>query len=122
MNLRRSCRTSVPLKVIVFNDGLPVAVGKTKNISKAGLFVRTTYREVDLLQALEIQFATMRQRSPSKVRVKARVVHKTEVGFGLELVDSSSAAHDAMTALLEMEGARIERRIEVRKIRSRVSA
>jgi len=116
MEHRHNIRTSTPLKVIVFNKGLPVAVGKTKNISKGGLFVRTAYCEVGLLQALEIQFAPSHQRCPSKARMQVRVVHKTAAGFGLELIDSNGATHEAIATLLDMEGARIERRTGLRKV------
>lgn len=118
MEHRHNRRARTALKVIVFNNGLPVAVGKTKNISREGLFVRTAYHEVVLNQMLEIQFCPTGQRCPTRIRVKGSVVHKTPVGFGLELVDNNDVAREGMKKLLEFE----TDRIEVRKVRPRISA
>jgi hypothetical protein len=118
MEHRHNSRARTELKVIVFNNGLPVAVGKTKNISKEGLFVRSAYNEVLLNQPLEIQFVPTRQRCPSRIRVKTCVIHKTSIGFGLELVDSSEVALEGMKKLLEGE----LDRIEIKRSRPRISA
>lgn len=118
MEHRHNRRARTALKVIVFNNGLPVAVGKTKNISREGLFVRTAYHEVALNQPLEIQFCPTAQRCPTRIRVKGTVVHRTAVGFGLELVDDNDVAREGMKKLLEFE----TDRIEVRKVRTRISA
>jgi hypothetical protein len=118
MEHRHNRRARTALKVIVFNNGLPVAVGKTKNISREGLFVRTAYHEVSLNQTLEIQFCPSGQRCPTRIRVKGSVVHKTPVGFGLALMDNNDVAREGMKKLLEFE----TDRIEVRKVRPRISA
>jgi len=118
MEHRHSNRARTDLKVIVFNKGLPVAVGRTKNISTEGLFVRTVYGEVALHQPLEIQFVSTGQRCPSRIRVKTCVAHKTSIGFGLALVDSSDIAREGMKQLLEVE----MDRIEFKRARPRISA
>lgn len=118
MEHRHNRRARTALKVIVFNNGLPVAVGKTKNISREGMFVRTSYHEVAMHQMIEIQFCPTGQRCPTRIRVKCSVVHKTPVGFGLELVDNNEVAREGMKRLLEIEADRIE----VRKVRPRISA
>lgn len=118
MEHRHNRRARTALKVIVFNNGLPVAVGKTKNISREGLFVRTAYHEVSLHHVLEIQFCPSGQRCPTRIRVKGTVVHKTDLGFGLALIDNNDVAREGMKKLLDME----TDRIEVRKMRPRISA
>jgi PilZ domain-containing protein len=118
MEHRHNSRARTELKVILFNNGLPVAVGKTKNISSEGLFIRSAYNEVALNQPLEIQFVPTRQRCPSRIRVKACVVHKTAIGFGLALVDSCEVAREGMKQLLEVE----LDRIEIKRSRPRISA
>lgn len=118
MEHRHNRRARTALKVIVFNNGLPVAVGKTKNISREGLFVRTVYHEVSLHQIVEIQFCPSGQRCPTRIRVKGSVVHKTDVGFGLALLDNNDIVREGMKKLLEVE----TDRIEIKKVRSRISA
>ncbi|HSB97532.1 MAG TPA: PilZ domain-containing protein [Spongiibacteraceae bacterium] len=118
MEHRHNSRARTDLKVIIYNKGLPVAVGKTKNISREGLFVRTVYGEVTLHQPLEIQFVPTGQRCPSRIRVKTCVAHKTSIGFGLALVDNSDVAREGMKQLLDIE----TDRIEFKRSRPRISA
>lgn len=118
MEHRHNSRARVALKVIIFNKGLPVAVGKTKNISTAGLFVRSVYGDLELHQPVEIQFVPSVQRCLTRIRVKAYVVHKTETGFGIELADANNAARDAIVKVLELES----NRVELRKTQPRIPA
>jgi hypothetical protein len=116
MEHRHNSRARVALKVILFNNGLPVAVGKTKNVSTTGLFVRSVYGDLALHQPVEIQFVPSAQRCLARIRVKAYVVHKTEAGFGIELVDANNTARDAIIKVLELES----NRVELRKAQPRI--
>ena len=44
MDHRRSKRVDVQLDVLLSRQGLPVAAGKTRNVSRGGAFVETDYR------------------------------------------------------------------------------
>lgn len=116
MEHRHNSRARVALKVIIFNNGLPVAVGKTKNISTAGLFVRSVYGDLALHQPVEIQFVPSAQRCLTRIRAKAYVVHKTDSGFGIEFADADDIARDAIVKVLELES----NRVELRKAQPRI--
>jgi hypothetical protein len=73
---------------------------------------------VVLHQPLEIQFVPSAQRCLARIRVKAYVVHKTDVGFGIELIDANNTARDALIKVLEIES----NRVELRKAQPRIAA
>lgn len=77
-------------KTLIFKNGLPVAIGRIRNVSRGGVFVKTELHAVDVNQALEIELIA---RDSNRISLpygerrlcKALVMHKSNGGVGLLL-------------------------------------
>jgi hypothetical protein len=103
---RRHCtRVPVSVPVIIFNQGLPIASGITRDVSAAGMFVWTDAGELDQQAELEIQCAPVAPSSPvaarSYPRVQAQLVRSQDDGLGLSLDEDDRDTVDAVERLLE---------------------
>lgn len=83
MEHRLGNRTNTKLDVQFYDFGVPVGIGKTRNIGAGGLFVETNYRPYKGACCIEIALlvddVTERELTP----VKALIIHRTKEGFGL---------------------------------------
>ncbi len=92
MEHRYSKRFSTDQKTLIFRNGLPVAIGRIRNVSRGGVFVKTDMPLVDINQTLELDLIA---RGGSQVSghyhqrclCKTVVMHKANDGIGLMLRD-----------------------------------
>jgi len=83
MDHRHSKRIDVELSVMLYNNGVPVAAGKTRNISTGGVFVDTGYRPTSGSRRLDIEFVMSDEVDTDLYHVKGMAVHSTRAGIGL---------------------------------------
>jgi hypothetical protein len=85
MEHRYGCREPAHVRVMLFKQGLPVAVGCVVNISHYGLFIETEYADVQKNQIVE--FELLHSSAQDRQRWRAALIHKGANGLGFELRD-----------------------------------
>jgi len=83
MERRLDKRINADLSVLLYSDGVPVAIGKTKNITSRGIFVETRYQPDKKDRYIEIAFIVRKDIDTEFHRVYTQIVHRTQEGFGL---------------------------------------
>lgn len=109
MEHRYSERAVTDLKILIYKNGMPVAIGRIKNGSKLGFFVETDFADINVLQPLDVE--VLLYRSPqSMVRYKytTRVIRKADTGLGVELESMSGESAKALEDLLRSPQVRQE--------------
>lgn len=102
MENRRNSRTTAMLRILLFKDGLPVAIGRTRDVSDGGVFVQTDYADFDALRPVEMELLSNRwTRVGGNGRYRGRLIHKTADGFGLRFDDDNKAKRRAITIAVE---------------------
>lgn len=96
MEHRTHRRIPVKLKLLLYKDGLPVAVGRTRDVSKAGLFVQTDYTDFGPQQSLEVELLSSHWARVGAQRHWAFIAHNAQDGIGLRF--DSKHAEDYMAA------------------------
>lgn len=93
MEHRLGRRTNTKLSVCFYKDGVPVAIGKTRNIAPGGVFVETAYRPDNGARCIEIAFIVRNDIAKGFDPVNALIIHRTKEGFGLMIdqFDSSES-------------------------------
>lgn len=84
MEHRYSQRFNSDIKLMIYERGMPVSIGRGKNSSRYGFFVETDH-PVYLHQPLEIEVINRQRRDSKAHRVKCFVVHSQSNGFGVEI-------------------------------------
>lgn len=70
---RHDHRTRASLELLLFNSGVPVAAALTRDISNAGFFLRTDYRDFKVEQKLEFELICSRIKAGSHKRFGATI-------------------------------------------------
>ena len=83
MDHRRGKRVDVQLDVLLFHQGLPVAAGKIRNVSRAGAFVETDYRPEYGHQYVEVVFLPGAEAKKCVYHVNGLIMHSMRNGIGL---------------------------------------
>jgi hypothetical protein len=83
MEHRYATRVPLRINVLIYRQGLPVQVGRTRDISAEGAFVETGSFHGQLPDCLDLEFLPG-QEGYERFRLKALVVHRNQSGFGLE--------------------------------------
>jgi hypothetical protein len=94
MEHRLSKRTDGKLGLLVYKRGMPVATGQIRDASKGGLFIATDFTDVQLNQALVLEFRFPEPQGKRFRRLKAHVVRKSDNGLG---VDFEGVENDGLT-------------------------
>ena len=84
MEHRYSQRFNSDIKLMIYERGMPVSIGRGKNSSRYGFFVETDH-PVYLHQPLELELISSSRRDSRHQRVKCFVVHTKNNGFGVEI-------------------------------------
>lgn len=102
---RRHCvRLPVSVPVIIFNQGLPVASGITRDVSAQGMFVWTDAGELAQHSDVEIQCAPLSQPmtgvAPRYPRIQAELIRRQDDGLGLSLDETDTDTLDVIERLM----------------------
>lgn len=83
MEHRLEKRVNAELSILLYSYGVPVAIGKTKNVASGGIFVETRYQPDKEEQYIEIAFVVHDDVDMQFYRVNTRIIYRTQDGFGL---------------------------------------
>lgn len=100
MERRRFKRVSAKVKLVVFEGGLPVAIGRICNAGSEGFFVETEFTDAALKQSLELELPLRVGTEMQHFRFAAQVVHRTANGYGMRIEKSDEQAKKALFMLL----------------------
>ena len=99
---RRHChRVAANVKLIIYQGGLPVAIARVSDASKAGLFIETEFTEVKLGQCLDIELPLRLEHGLCHFRFPAQVVRRTSKGLALRVDSEHEQARKALFLLVE---------------------
>jgi hypothetical protein len=101
MEHRCNKRLIKAVKVMLYHNGIPVVTCKTRDVGVEGIFVETgplVYRNNTLLK---IEFEIASYNSRQIYRLSAIVVHSSEIGLGLYILESESEAFEAWCNVLQ---------------------
>ena len=101
MEHRYSKRVTAGVKLLIYKKGIPVAIGRIKDVSRHGIFVSTDFTDVGLHQILEIEFTLQSDDGGQRSRFRAVVARKAEGGIGLELEEGSDEGYEALRSLVD---------------------
>lgn len=102
MEHRYSKRIVADFHAQIYKTGLPVAVGRVRNMSRHGIFVEWEENNVSVNQLLDVEFVFPEAKQAG--RFKCFVVRKEMNGFALSLFDDAQplyVPHTEFTATLK---------------------
>jgi len=112
MEHRYGKRFPADLKTLIFKNGMPVAIGRIHNFSRAGVFVQTEFTLIDINQQVEIELTARDSRSTAEggehKLCKTFVMHKTSGGIGLMLREDCVETLSNFAAFIAAELSRNE--------------
>jgi len=85
MEQRLEKRINAELTVLLYSYGVPVAIGKTKNVTSGGAFVETRYQPEKKERHIEIAFVVRNDVETQFYRVNTQIIYRTRDGFGLTI-------------------------------------
>jgi hypothetical protein len=91
--------------MLIYRRGMPVATGRIRDASKAGLFVVTDFAELREHQPLEFEFRLGFAPAMARHRISAHVRRCTAEGVALEIDELDHAASTALGSLVGSSGA-----------------
>lgn len=92
MEHRQSLRLSTNARLRLYRRGKPAGFGHLREVNRDGIFVATDTTKVSPNQILEFELTSDDQPSDMSLRGTAVVVHKTDQGLGLVLLDGQPQA------------------------------
>lgn len=92
MEHRQSLRLPTNTWLRLYRRGKLLGGGHLSEVNRDGLFVATDITDVSPNQILEFELTSEDQPSDTSLRGKAVVVHKTDQGLGLVLLESQHQA------------------------------
>lgn len=92
MEHRQSLRLSTNAHLRVYSHGKRIGVGHLREVNRNGLFVATDSTEASPNQVLELELTSDDPSSSASLRVKVMVVHKTDQGLGVILLEDQHQA------------------------------
>jgi hypothetical protein len=102
MENRRSQRIPVMIKLLLFKNGLPVAIGRTRNVSSGGLFVQTDYVDLGSNGTVEMELLSNRwTRVAGRSKHRGFITHLGSDGFGVRFEDPDKAERGALAIAIQ---------------------
>ena len=108
MEHRYSKRVALDIQTLIYKSGLPVAIGRVRNMSRHGMFLACETSHIALHQPLEIELLLQGRRSERATRFKCYVARKETNGIALSLFDDSQPVYARQVeSLMTRQGASI---------------
>ena len=92
MEHRQSLRLPTNARLRLYRQGKLAGVGHLREVNRDGIFVATDATEVSPNQMLEFELVSDDQPADMSLRGTAVVVHKTDQGLGLVLLEGQPQA------------------------------
>lgn len=99
MEHRANPRVNADKALLLYQRGLPIAIGRLRNLSHSGLFVETGWLNIAPQQLLEVQILANDGGYPPQLRT--HIAHRAQDGLGLEIHDDSDSARHLLRQLLQ---------------------
>lgn len=96
MEHRCSRRIMTCLSTRLFRQGLLVATGVIRNVSRHGVFVETDYCEANKNQAFDLEISSLNEHL---AMVSATIAYQAISGFGLEFLEEQNSLHQRCSLL-----------------------
>lgn len=100
MDNRTSSRMNVPMKLLLYKTGVPVAIGRIRDVSTRGLFVETDFDGFNVHQSLEVELLPRSSTHIDRCRFRTVVARRVRGGFGLEADENSDTGFNTLAALV----------------------
>lgn len=88
------------MKLLLYKTGVPVAIGRIRDVSARGLFVETDFDGFNVHQSLEVELLPRCSTHIDRCRFKTVVARRVRGGFGLEADENSDSGYNALSALI----------------------
>lgn len=108
MEHRYTTRFPRRINTLIYRQGLPVQVGRTRDLSREGAFVETGQLPGPLPDCLELEFLPALE-SAERFRLKALVVHRDPAGVGIEFAVLDPRAEQGLRDCLRHMAPDLER-------------
>lgn len=76
-------RKPLQLNIIIFQNHIPISVGKTKDLCTEGMGIVNNLNNIKSYSTLEVGLAIPQSAAPQYLRLSGLVVHKSENAFGI---------------------------------------
>lgn len=93
MACRGSRRISTDLQVLIYQSGLPIVMGRVRNMSRLGLFIDCAADDFSLYQMLEVELFISNAKLAGGRRFKGILTRKKTDGLALAILDECQAAY-----------------------------
>lgn len=80
---RLSKRKSIQLHIVIFQNHLPVSMGKTKDLCDEGMGIVSNLKNIKEYSTLEVGLAIPQSVTTQYLRLSGLVVHRSEEAFGI---------------------------------------
>jgi hypothetical protein len=108
MEHRYATRVPLRINVLIYQQGLPVQVGRTRDLSSEGAFLETAQFQGRLPDCLELEFLPALE-GLERFRLKALVVHRNHAGIGIEFAVLDPRTEQGLQACLRHRAQPLER-------------
>ena len=101
MEHRDQRRTHASVKLLIYKADMPAAIAVTRDISKAGMFVLTSFMDIDPNQPLEFELLYQRRHSTTRKRYRTLLAEKRSDGLVLKFEDAHKQDAHRLAAMVE---------------------
>lgn len=101
MEHRWSERAPATIRVLVYQDGVPIALGCTRNLSPQGAFVDLRGLDFQPTKSITVEFLTGPRVSGEQLRLAAMVVHVGTLGVGVMFLNLDAEIAGIVRSLME---------------------
>src|SRR5690606_28422498 len=101
MEHRCSARNNANIKILIYQYGVPVAIGRIRNGTRHGLYIESDLSDVRPLQKLGIEILVYRR--PQKLqrhKFAPIIIHITENGFRIAMATLNEETGNQITEML----------------------
>jgi len=95
-------RMPVTFDVLLYRQGVPVALAQTRNLSKQGMLLEAKAVALAQNSVLEVEFTTGRGDDARNHRVSVVVVHGEDDRFGVAFISLRAEVRQAIRLLLSV--------------------
>lgn len=87
MEHRHSSRACTDIQALIYKGGMPVVIGRIKNLSKHGAYIQCASSGLTLYQPLEIELLMQGPTTAEKLRFKCFLTRKETQGLAIAVFD-----------------------------------
>ena len=101
MEHRLSERVDIPVRILIYHNGVPVISSESRDLSLDGMFVGTGEIKYNKNTRIDVEFSVSDKASTKRVRLPAIIVHQSKRGFGLMFTGMDRSGYKALQKLIQ---------------------